>query len=82
MVSRQKAGKSFLNVAAGATLNRPSALLGKARMVGGQLESDELQMATHIACASTGGRVLTFELRELKHMATGGPRLLYTTDAA
>ena len=76
MVSRQKAGKSFLNVAAGATLNRPSALLGKARMVGGQLESDELQMATHIACASTGGRVLTFELRELKHMAKGGRGLM------
>ena len=76
MVSRQKAGKSFLNVAAGATLNRPSALLGKARMVDGQLESDELQMATHIACASTGGRVLTFELRELKHMAKGGRGLM------
>lgn len=76
MMSRQKAGKSFINVAAGATINRPSPLLGKPRDIAGVPEFDGLQMATHVACASTGGRVLTFELTELKHMAKGGRGLM------
>jgi topoisomerase IV subunit A len=72
MVSRQKAGKSFINVTPGAALNRPSPLLAKGR----EGEGDALQMATHVACASVGGRVLTFELTELKHMAKGGRGLM------
>jgi topoisomerase-4 subunit A len=32
--------------------------------------------ATHVACASTGGRILTFELSELKAMANGGRGLM------
>jgi topoisomerase-4 subunit A len=28
--------------------------------------------ATHVACASTGGRILTFEISALKVMANGG----------
>jgi topoisomerase-4 subunit A len=76
MVSRQKAGKSFINVAAGATINRPSPLLGKPRDIDGAPEFDGLQMATHVACASVGGRVLTFDLTELKHMAKGGRGLM------
>jgi topoisomerase-4 subunit A len=32
--------------------------------------------ATHVACASTGGRILTFEITELKSMATGGRGLM------
>ena len=32
--------------------------------------------ATHVACASTGGRILTFEISELKSMATGGRGLM------
>ena len=76
MVSRQKAGKSFINVASGAIINRPSPLLGKPRDIDGVPEFDSLQMATHVACASTGGRVLTFDLAELKHMAKGGRGLM------
>ena len=33
-------------------------------------------MATHVACASVDGRVLTFELTELKHMPKGGRGLM------
>ena len=32
--------------------------------------------ATHVACASTGGRILTFEITELKPMANGGRGLM------
>ena len=32
--------------------------------------------ATHVACASTGGRILTFEIGELKAMAKGGRGLM------
>jgi topoisomerase-4 subunit A len=32
--------------------------------------------ATHVACASTGGRILTFEIGELKMQAAGGRGLM------
>ena len=32
--------------------------------------------ATHVACASVGGRILTFEITELKTMANGGRGLM------
>jgi topoisomerase-4 subunit A len=32
--------------------------------------------ASHVACASTGGRILTFEIGELKPMANGGRGLM------
>ncbi|MDP2022154.1 MAG: DNA gyrase C-terminal beta-propeller domain-containing protein, partial [Hydrogenophaga sp.] len=32
--------------------------------------------ATHVACASTGGRILTFEIDELKLMEKGGRGLM------
>jgi topoisomerase-4 subunit A len=32
--------------------------------------------ATHVACASTGGRILTFEISELKSMTNGGRGLM------
>ncbi len=32
--------------------------------------------ATHVACASTGGRILTFEISELKTLANGGKGLM------
>jgi topoisomerase IV subunit A len=32
--------------------------------------------ATHAVCASTGGRILTFEISELKTMANGGRGLM------
>ena len=35
-----------------------------------------LPAATHVACASTGGRILTFEITELKSMSGGGRGLM------
>jgi topoisomerase-4 subunit A len=72
MTSRQKAGKAFVNVAANARVNEPSPLLIHAATDNGV----QPIMATHVACASVDGRVLTFELTELKHMPKGGRGLM------
>ena len=60
MISRQKAGKAFLTCGEGETVCAPSVAVA----------------ATHVACASTGGRILTFEISELKTMAHGGRGLM------
>lgn len=60
MVSRQKAGKAYITCNDGETPCNPS--LASA--------------ATHVVCASSGGRILTFELSELKLLANGGRGLM------
>ncbi len=72
MTSRQKAGKAFVNLAANARVNEPNPLLIHT------ITDNGVQpiMATHVACASVDGRVLTFELTELKHMPKGGRGLM------
>ena len=45
-------------------------------MVAGSAGAVPLPPATHVACASTGGRILTFELGELKNMSNGGRGLM------
>ncbi len=72
MTSRQKAGKAFVNLAANARVNEPSPLLIHTTTDNGV----QPIMATHVACASVDGRVLTFELTELKHMPKGGRGLM------
>jgi topoisomerase-4 subunit A len=69
LVSRQKAGKAFLNLGEGETLCAPS-------HVGGTTGSRPVPDATHVACASVGGRILTFEIAELKAMEKGGRGLM------
>lgn len=69
LVSRQKAGKAFISVGEGETICAPSHV---ANSSGGQ----PLPPATHVACASTGGRILTFEIGELKLMEKGGRGLM------
>jgi topoisomerase-4 subunit A len=69
MVSKFKAGKSFVTVNEGETLCQPSPVVCDAGGV-------PLPAATHVACASTGGRILTFEISELKTMANGGRGLM------
>jgi topoisomerase-4 subunit A len=66
MVSRQKGGKSFISLGAGETVCRPS-LIGVPATPA---------FATHVCCASTGKRILTFEISELKPMANGGRGLM------
>jgi topoisomerase-4 subunit A len=65
MTSRQKGGKAFITCGEGDTLCRPS-----------PANVPPNPPATHVACASTGGRILTFEIAELKAMSGGGRGLM------
>ena len=69
LISRNKGGKAFINLAEGETLCVPS-------LVGGGNGATPLPIATHVACASVGGRILTFEIGELKAMEKGGRGLM------
>ena len=69
LVSRQRAGKAFISVGEGETICAPS-------HVAHTTASQALPPATHVACASTGGRILTFEIGELKSMDKGGRGLM------
>jgi topoisomerase IV subunit A len=78
MISRQKAGKAFITVADDETVCKPSPL--ELNMPVAQQNNAQAAMksvvATHVACASTGGRILTFEISELKAMGNGGRGLM------
>jgi topoisomerase-4 subunit A len=77
MISRQKAGKTFVTVTEKETLCRPSLVSGAhGRVVAAGTPSTVVAPATHVACASTAGRILTFEISELKSMANGGRGLM------
>jgi topoisomerase-4 subunit A len=65
MMSRLKAGKAFISVGEGETVCRPS-----------PANVPPQPPATHVACASANGRILTFEIGELKPMANGGRGLM------
>ena len=69
MVSRNKGGKAFVTVNAGETVCRPSPVRG------GSGEAP-WPAAVNVACASTGGRFLTFAIGELKTMEKGGRGLM------
>jgi len=69
MISRNKGGKAFISVGEGETVCRPSPASGGSG-------AQPVAPATHVACASTGGRFLTFELSELKTMEKGGRGLM------
>ena len=81
MVSRQKAGKAFITVASTETVCKPSPLeIFVRNQPSALIESASIAIksivASHVACASTGGRILTFEITELKAMAAGGRGLM------
>ena len=65
MVSRNKSGKAFVTLAEGESLCAPS-------HVAGSSASAPLAAASHVCCASAGGRILSFELAELRQMDKGG----------
>ena len=65
MSSRQRAGKSFVNLAAGDQLCQPAPVQGGSG-------SQPWPVATDVACVSQAGRVLTFAIDELKRMPSGG----------
>lgn len=64
MCARNKGGKGFVTIQDGEALCAPS-------LIGGSNGSAELPEATHVACVSTAGTVLTYALTELK-VANGG----------
>jgi topoisomerase-4 subunit A len=64
MSSRQKAGKAFVSCATHEQLCQPSLAVGVADRAG--------PAATHVVCASALGRILTFDIGELKLMPSGG----------
>jgi len=74
MVSRQKGGKAFLSLGAGETVCRPSP--ANVPPPNGAAATAANAPATHVCCASTGKRILTFEIAELKAMANGGRGLM------
>jgi len=69
MVSRNKGGKAFVSLAEGEAVCVPS---HAAHSSG----SAPLAAATHVACVSVGGRILTFDIAELKRMDKGGRGLM------
>ncbi|MES2943507.1 MAG: DNA gyrase subunit A, partial [Pseudomonadota bacterium] len=69
MTSRLKAGKAFISCAEGETVCKPSPVSGSSGLL-------PLKPATHVACASAGGRILTFDIAELKLQAGGGRGLM------
>ncbi len=77
MTSRQKAGKAFLTCQEGETVCAPSVVAGaQGKVTVAGTPALPVAAATHVACASTGGRILTFEISELKTMANGGRGLM------
>jgi topoisomerase-4 subunit A len=77
MVSRQKAGKAFVTCNEGESLCKPSLVSGaQGRVATAGTPAAIVPAATHVACASTGGRILTFEIAELKTMEKGGRGLM------
>ncbi|ATA54059.1 MULTISPECIES: DNA topoisomerase IV subunit A [Variovorax] len=69
MMSRQRGGKAFIDVGEGEQLCRPS-------LVGGASGAEPMPAATHVACASSGKRILTFDIAELKSLPKGGRGLM------
>ena len=69
MTARNKAGKAYVTCNEGETLCAPSIASNPAG-------ASPVLAATHVACASTGGRLLTFEIAEMKTMTNGGRGLM------
>ena len=74
MISRHKGGKSFISLGEGELVCAPSHVSGSNATV--PPEGAAMPAATHVACASTGGRILTFKISELKLMEKGGRGLM------
>jgi len=74
MISRHKSGKAFITCAAGDTVCRPSPANVPAPAAG--MDSAFYTPATDVVCASSGGRILSFGIAELKPMPNGGRGLM------
>ncbi|MDR0212492.1 MAG: DNA topoisomerase IV subunit A [Comamonas sp.] len=80
MVARNKAGKGFVTVQDGETLCQPSVIDA---LPATTADGAEIPAATHVACLSSDGHVLTYALSELKLMSSGrGLQLMKLDDKA
>ncbi|HSW18506.1 MAG TPA: DNA topoisomerase IV subunit A [Ramlibacter sp.] len=74
MTSRQRGGKAFISCAPGEMICKPSP--ANVAAPAGLPATGIYTPATHVACASAAGRILTFEISELKVQANGGRGLM------
>ncbi|HYD75788.1 DNA topoisomerase IV subunit A [Ramlibacter sp.] len=74
MTARQRGGKAFISCGPGETVCKPSP--ANVPAASGAAATGLHAPATHVACASTGGRILTFEIGELRPQANGGRGLV------
>ena len=78
MVSRLRGGKSFISLAAGEALCRPAKVSG----ADGATAKSARSHGCRVCCLTTGGRILSFDIAELKTMEKGGRGLcLISIDA-
>jgi len=70
LVARNKGGKAFITLAEGETVCPPSLVAS------GSTASASGVAASHVACVSSNGRLLTFDLQELKALERGGRGLM------
>ena len=85
MTSRPRAGKVFITCQAGESVCAPSLVAGTLMSAAlphapqgspNSVLTKPINPATHVACASTGGRILTFDINDLKTLANGGRGLM------
>jgi len=69
MISRNKSGKSFVSLNDAERILRPS-------IVDAASQNNTLQVAKSVACVTHGGRILSFDLSEMKIMEKGGRGLM------
>ena len=69
MQSRFKAGKAFISCAEGESVCKPS-------HVSGSSGATPLSPASHVVCASSAGRILSFDISELRLQPAGGRGLM------
>ena len=69
MISRNKSGKSFVSLSDGERILRPS-------IVDAASQNNTMPVAKSVACVTQGGRILSFDLSEMKIMEKGGRGLL------
>jgi topoisomerase-4 subunit A len=74
MISRNKSGKAFISLGEGETVCPPSHVSGSSATLAA--DKPAMPAATSVCCASTGGRVLSFDISELKTMEKGGRGLM------
>ena len=70
LVARPRAGKAFMSCNPGETICMPS------RVSAADTPGQQLPEATHVACVSSDGRLLTYAISELRTMPNGGRGLM------